>query len=187
MSRWEPDAAARLERAAIDLFAEQGYAATTVPQITARAGLTTRTFYLHFVDKREVLFLREREFPAIVSTLLAEAPDSLPPLGLVMYGFEAVARGGLDRLRDGLRSRRCIIRSDRRLQERELLKSRMLREAIEESLIAYGLDRSDAALAAAYGVMIFDVALNDWLDAGEELSLTGAMRAARKRMDELAA
>src|SRR6195952_1272374 len=66
MARWAPDAAVRLERAALELFAEQGYDATTVPQITERAGLTTRTFFRHFVDKSEVLFLREREFPAVV-------------------------------------------------------------------------------------------------------------------------
>ena len=59
MSRWQPDTRERLEKAALELFAEQGFAATTVPQITARAGLTTRTFFRHFADKRDVLFLRE--------------------------------------------------------------------------------------------------------------------------------
>jgi AcrR family transcriptional regulator len=68
VSRWQPDARQRLERAAIDLFAEQGFAATTVPQITARAGLTTRTFFRHFADKREVLF-GGAEIPALATRL----------------------------------------------------------------------------------------------------------------------
>lgn len=63
MSRWAPDAALRLEQAAMELFAEHGYAGTTVPAIAERAGLTTRTFFRHFADKRDVLFLRERELP----------------------------------------------------------------------------------------------------------------------------
>ena len=56
MGRWEPDARDRLERAALELFVEHGFDPVTVPEITARAGLTTRTFFRHFADKREVLF-----------------------------------------------------------------------------------------------------------------------------------
>jgi len=67
MSRWQPDARGRLERAAVELFTEQGFAATTVPQIAARAGLTTRTFFRHFADKREVLFAGDEELPALVA------------------------------------------------------------------------------------------------------------------------
>src|SRR4051794_32149270 len=91
MSRWEPDALERLTRAALELFAEQGYAATTVPQITARAGLTTRTFFRHFVDKREVLFARELDFPEVVTELVADAPRDLSAIELAMFGFEAIA------------------------------------------------------------------------------------------------
>ena len=74
MSRWAPDAALRLESAAVELFEEQGYGPTTVPQIAARAGLTTRTFFRHFADKRDVLFLRDREFPDVVGAALAGLP-----------------------------------------------------------------------------------------------------------------
>ena len=56
MSRWKPDAAGRLIKAAITLFAEQGYEETTVAEIAERAGLTKRTFFRYFSDKREVLF-----------------------------------------------------------------------------------------------------------------------------------
>ena len=80
MSRWEPNARGRLEQAAAELFADRGYDQTTVADIAARAGLTERTFFRHFADKREVLFagadaLREQ----LVSTV-AEAPRPLAPL-----------------------------------------------------------------------------------------------------------
>jgi len=164
MSRWAPDAALRLESAALELFAEQGYADTTVPQITARAGLTTRTFFRHFTDKREVLFLRDREFPTVVATVLAAAPAGLTPLALVMFGLEAVTAENFDLWRNGMVARRAIIQADDRLRERELLKSSRLAEAIEHALIAEGVERSAAALVAPFGVLIFDTALTEWLD-----------------------
>jgi len=77
MSRWQPNARDRLERAAVELFIDQGFAETTVPQITARAGLTTRTFFRHFVDQRAALFARDEELPALVARLVADAPASL--------------------------------------------------------------------------------------------------------------
>src|SRR5580692_4264648 len=90
MSRWQPDARERLERAALQLFTEQGFAATTVPQITARAGLTTRTFFRHFADKREVIFGGD-EIPALATRLMAEAPPSLTPMTLIIRGLRTVA------------------------------------------------------------------------------------------------
>ena len=56
MSRWEPDARGRLEKAALALYGERGFENTTVAEIADRAGLTERTFFRYFTDKREVLF-----------------------------------------------------------------------------------------------------------------------------------
>ena len=189
MSRWAPDAALRLESAALELFAEQGYAATTVPQITARAGLTTRTFFRHFTDKREVLFLRDREFPAVVATVLAAAPAGLTALELVMFGLEAVTAENFDLWRDGMIVRRTIIQSDDRLRERELLKSSRLGAAIEDALLADGVEPSAAALVAPFGVLLFDAALGEWLDAdptvGGTQSLATVLRTTLARMQGL--
>jgi len=55
MARWEPNATDRLCVAALKLFEERGFEQTTVAEIAARAGLTERTFFRHFTDKREVL------------------------------------------------------------------------------------------------------------------------------------
>jgi AcrR family transcriptional regulator len=175
MSRWAPDAALRLEDAALQLFAEQGYSATTVPQIAARADLTTRTFFRHFADKREVLFLREREFPTVVATLLAAAPPALTPLQLTMFGFETIAAQQFGLWRESIAARRRIIRSDEGLRERELLKSSMLSEAIRHALVA------------AFGVLVFDVALGDWLEGPADLPLADVLRATLTRMQRLVA
>ena len=56
MGRWKPDARGRLEQAAFELFTERGFEQTTVAEIAERAGLTERTFFRYFADKREVLF-----------------------------------------------------------------------------------------------------------------------------------
>ena len=80
MSRWQPDARERLERAALELFTEQGFAETTVPQITAKAGLTTRTFFRYFADKREVLFSNDEEAAELAARMIAEAPAHLTPM-----------------------------------------------------------------------------------------------------------
>ncbi|HEV7949985.1 MAG TPA: helix-turn-helix domain-containing protein [Glaciihabitans sp.] len=181
MSRWAPDAALRLESAALELFAEQGYTATTVPQITARAGLTTRTFFRHFADKRDVLFLREREFPEVVEGLLATAPVGLTPINLVMFGFEIIAERHFGQWRQSIAARQAIIRSDAQLRERELLKSAMLADAIEAAIIKHGVDPSSAALLAPFGVMVFDIALTDWL-RGEDRPLVEVLRETRSRM-----
>jgi len=182
MSRWAPDSALRLERAALELFSEQGYTATTVPQITARAGLTPRTFFRHFVDKREVLFLREREFPTVVSTLLKSAPPALGPLDLIMYGFETIVSTQFDAWRGDMIIRRAVIQSDEHLRERELLKSSMLSAAIRQAVVEYGVEPQDARVLAPFSVLVFDLALASWLDGETEGSLLEILRATRKNL-----
>lgn len=164
MARWAPDAALRLERAALELFGEQGYAGTSVPQIAARAGLTTRTFFRHFPDKREVLFLRERELPHVVAALVAGAPAFLSPLGLVMHGFQAMAAGPFEAWKKDMQARRAVIGSDQGLRERELLKNILLADVITDALARHGVEGSEARLVARYAVMVFELALTDWLD-----------------------
>src|ERR1700684_1135332 len=121
MSRWQPDARQRLEQAAIELFSAQGFAATTVPQIAARAGLTTRTFFRHFADKREVLYGGD-EIPHLAPRLITHAPASLDPATLLIGGLRTVAEIRFEGRREEIRVRRAIIRSDEGLRERDLRK-----------------------------------------------------------------
>ena len=88
MARWEPGATQRLVVAAVDLFTEQGYDATTVAQIAERAGVTRSTFFRHFADKREVLVAGQEALSALLSEGIAEAPDDATPLQAVAAGLE---------------------------------------------------------------------------------------------------
>src|SRR6201994_1075114 len=144
VSRWRPDARQRLERAAVELFAEQGFAATTVPEITARAGLTTRTFSRHFADKREVLF-GGPEIPALASAMIADAPASLDPVTVIFGGLQTVAETRFEGRREDLRGRRAIIRSDDSLRERDRRKRGDLSEAIRVGFAGRGVPATTAA------------------------------------------
>ncbi len=164
MSRWQPHARERLERAAVELFIEQGFAETTVPQITARAGLTTRTFFRHFADKREVLFAGDAELPALVARLAADAPASLSPLMLIAHALETVAATPLEGRVAYLRTRRAVIQADEGLRERELRKLSVLSDAISQGFRTRGLDELTAMLAAQLAVTVFSVTISRWLD-----------------------
>src|ERR1700754_2329756 len=80
VSRWAPDARERLETAALELFAENGYDETTVAQIADRAGLNRATFFRHFADKREVLFGGEDLLAGLFADGVRSAPaEATPP------------------------------------------------------------------------------------------------------------
>src|SRR5476651_1917711 len=83
MGRWEPNARGRLEQAAMELFQELGYARTTVEGIAARAGLTERTFFRYFTDKREVLFSGSADLERSIVEGIGGAPKTMAPLDVV--------------------------------------------------------------------------------------------------------
>src|SRR6516165_9484729 len=89
MSRWEPGARGRLEQAAMELFLERGFEQTTVAEIAGRAGLTERTFFRHFADKREVLFWGQDALRELLVSAVAAAPDSLAPIDAVAAALES--------------------------------------------------------------------------------------------------
>lgn len=163
MSRWPPRTAQRLHDAAMDLFAEQGFAATTVPQIAARAGLTTRSFFRWYPDKREVLFSGEDELPGLVARVFAEAPPGLEPMEVVQYGFRAVLNDRFEHLRPELLARWVIVQTDEGLRERHVGKLTILREAAERGFLDRGLGALDAELAGRLAVTLYDVIVERWL------------------------
>ena len=163
MGRWRPDARERLRQAALELFAEQGFAATTVPEITARAGLTTRTFFRHFADKREVIFGGD-EIPAMATRLIADAPLGLEPAAVIVEGLKTVAETRFEGRRAEVRLNRELIRSDPGLGERDLRKRADLAAAIRTGFIDRGVAPATAALLAETTVTVIYVALDEWLD-----------------------
>jgi AcrR family transcriptional regulator len=172
MGRWQPGARERLEQAALDLFLEQGFTETTVPQITARAGLTTRTFFRHFADKREVLFAGEESVPERVARLMAEAPPSLGPMELITEGLAPAAAEIFEgRNLDYLLRRRAAIDAEPALHERELRKFALLSRALEQGFRDRGVDDLTAQLAAETAVTAFRVAVTRWLNQHGESDL----------------
>jgi AcrR family transcriptional regulator len=167
VARWSPDARERLERAALDLFQEQGFAATTVPEITERAGLTTRTFFRHFADKREVLFA-EDVVPEVATRMVTDAPEGLAPIEVLAEGLRQVADTRFEGRREDLRVRRAITATDASLQERELRKWAVVRDSAAVALHGRGVPDTEARLLAGLGVAVLEVALADWLAAGDD-------------------
>ena len=162
MSRWKPDAAGRLMAAAITLFAEHGYDETTVAQIADRAGLTKRTFFRHFPDKREVLFSGAAELEHIWTGRVSAAAAGSPALAAVITGLDA-ATGLLEQRHDFARMRAQIITAHPELLERELIKLQRLAEAIARALRDSGVPGHAATLAAQTGITVFSVAYSRWV------------------------
>lgn len=176
MSRWKPDAADRLAQAAITLFDERGYDATTVADIAAAAGLTKRTFFRHFADKREALFGGSEELREAWVSAVAATPAGTAPLDAVERGLHAVA--DLFAERHALaRTRARIVAANPELQERELTKLAMLSDAVAAALRARGVSASAAALAAQTGVTVFHDAFARWLQQDDPHAMRGLMDA----------
>lgn len=188
MARWDPDAGGRLERAALELFARQGFAETTVPQIAAAAGVTTRTFFRHFVDKREVLFAGEDARVALFAELVAAAPPELSAIATVEHALMAAAETEFEPRRDALRRWREIVNAEDALQERGFRKQRLVVNAAVEGLVGRGVDVPVAELAAGMAFVAFQSAVAEW--ATESVAarpLTSYLDVAFSRMHQLAA
>src|ERR1041384_1342952 len=133
MGRWEPDAQGRMIRAALELFAERGFDQTTAGDIAAKAGVTERTFFRHFADKREVLFDGAHTMEHTVPDVTAAAPAELSALDAALAGMTAAGELVADRHEHSvLRSR--IIAANAPLHERELLKLAAMTEATTKAL-----------------------------------------------------
>jgi len=166
MARWAPEAKTRLQQAAMALFVERGYSEVTVAGIAERAGLTKRSFFNHFADKREVLFADGDEFIASIAEHLAELDAALGPLDAALA---ALTDGGqsLAVYADGAAIRRQIINSTPELQERNLVKLAALTQTITDSLIERGAPSRTAVLTAHAAMTVFNTAYDDWIDQPE--------------------
>ena len=164
MARWEPDAGGRLAHAAMTLFLERGYADVTVADIARQAGLTKRSFFNHFADKREIFFAGAGAFETSVIDHLARADPSLDPLHAALAALTHAGRP-LAVYADSARPRRELIASSTELQERELIKLASLSHAITRELVSRGMSARAAALTAQSAINVFNAAVEAWIDA----------------------
>jgi AcrR family transcriptional regulator len=149
--------------AAITLFDEHGYDETTVAEIAERAGLTKRTFFRYFADKREVLFGGSEELGRRWLEAVAAAPAGADPLTAATAGFDSVAEMFDDR-HEFVQVRARIIAANPELQERELIKLQSLAGSIKTALVERGTPAVSAILAAQAALTVFHVAFARWAE-----------------------
>ncbi|MGY5035868.1 TetR family transcriptional regulator [Streptomyces sp. 900116325] len=181
MGRWEPNARGRLEQAALDLYSERGFEQTTAAQIAERAGLTERTFFRHYADKREVLFGGSHALEEIFVDTLAGTPDSVAPIDAMASTLETVAAFFLER-HEFARQRQAVIMANAELRERELIKLAMLSAALAATLRRRGVMDPAASLTAEAGIAVFKVGFERWVGDSGERTLADYLR---ESLDEL--
>jgi AcrR family transcriptional regulator len=171
MVRWEPGARERLQAAALELFATQGFEQTTAAEIAQSVGLTERTFFRHFSDKREVLFYGQEQFLRAFVDGVNAAPPGASPLDVIASALHAAASFFPAERRSYARMRQAVIDQNPALQERELHKFAGLATTVAEALRARGIDEPAATLAAESGATVFGIAFAQWIRDGETRSL----------------
>ncbi|MDR1387168.1 MAG: TetR/AcrR family transcriptional regulator [Propionibacteriaceae bacterium] len=171
MPRWSPDARERLLAAALQLFAERGYDATTVAEIAERAGLTKATFFRHFPDKREVLAAGQETLSRLLSEGIASAPAGATPLAAVGAGLERAATAMTPFNRELGPLLRDAIAASAELQERDALKRVGLAAAMAHALRRRGVAETTAILAAELGGLAFKEAYATWIAEGDDQDL----------------
>ncbi|MFI6340654.1 TetR family transcriptional regulator [Streptomyces sp. NPDC050535] len=175
MSRWEPNARGRLERAALELYSERGFEQTTVTEIAKRAGLTERTFFRHYADKREVLFAGSATLEELLVGALEGAPGSATPIAAVARALDAAAAAFEER-RPHSQQRQKVISANAELRERELIKLASLSAALSAALRRRGVADPTASLAAEAGITVFKIGFERWIDESNQQSMSQIMR-----------
>ncbi len=170
MSRWAPDAQGRLEDAALSLFAERGYNDTTVADIAERAGLTRRSFFRYFPDKREVLFARSASLTKLWEDTITHAPKDATAVEAVGAALAATAEMFANR-KKFVSKRQAIINVTPELQERELVKLASMADATAVLLQERGVDEDVARLVAHMGTTVLRIGFDRWVEPANKLAL----------------
>jgi AcrR family transcriptional regulator len=172
MGRWAPDAKGRIAKAAMELYGRQGYERTTVAEIAERAGVTERTFFRHFADKREVLFGNSHRLHDLLVGAVNNAPPSAAPMEAVEAALNAWAAVLNDRGdREYSMQRQAVLASSEELRERDLIKMATLSTSIAEALRRRGVKEPTASLTAETGIAVFKVAFLRWVNPANRKGL----------------
>jgi len=177
------DVRLRLRNAALELYAERGFDRTTAAEVAVLAGVTERTYFRHFPDKREVLFGGEAELEVSLSDAVASAPE-LAPLAVLRHAFlSLVPQFESDRDLNGRRDR--VVSATPDLRERGYTKLAHLSEAVADALERRGTPRPLASLAASCGIEVLSRVRREWL-AGSPRSYAALLTDAFADLDLLA-
>jgi AcrR family transcriptional regulator len=181
MSRWEPNARGRLEEAALELYRDRGFDETTVTEIAEKAGLTERTFFRYYADKRDVLFGGQGQLRDLYVSTIEAAPESAAPIDMVAAALQAAVPVFHQR-RAFARQRKAVIAANPGLQERELLKMASLAAAMAEALRRRNVPDPAATLAAEAGILAFRTAFARWVSAPEDQDLSQLIDASLEQL-----
>ena len=185
MGRWPPDARSRLQEAALALYGERGYEETTVAEIAERAGLTKRTFFRYFADKREVLFWGSELLEQQMVAAIEDAPAPASALSLISAALDAAA-DRFEPVREFAAPRHRIIVSSRELQERELIKAASLASGMAGALRGRGFGDTAAALTAHTALTVMHVTFGQWVDDPDKRPFQEIARDALAQLREIA-
>jgi AcrR family transcriptional regulator len=181
--RWEEGSVDRLAEAALELFEERGFEDTSVVEIADRAGVTTRTFFRYFPDKREVLFAESDRLRAALVQELLGVPDVTEPLlavTTVLAGFDWSSLGT-----ELQRRRHAVIAASPGLLERDLVKRHEIAVAFTRALQQRGVEADAARLAARVGTQVFSTAYEQWVEGGDGAELAELNDAAVALLERL--
>lgn len=191
MSRWEPGTADRLRLAALELFVEQGFDATTVDDIAARVGVTQRTFFRHFVDKEEVLFDADTVMrDVLVAAARGAARAAVGPerdgagrgLTIARTAMAALART-FEGDRERHRARWRVLQQVPALQGRQLVKQERWAAALRSELVDGGVPAAEAAVAVEVAAASLRLAYAEWLASERPRKLQSLLIATDARFD----
>jgi AcrR family transcriptional regulator len=186
VARWKPDARGRLEQAALELYGERGFEQTTVAEIAERAGLTERTFFRHYADKREVLFGGADVLKELLVGAVADAPPSSAPIDAVAAALEAAGSVLQERLAFA-RQRQRVIAANAELRERELIKLASWADELADALGDRGVAAPSARLTAEVGIAVFRVAFERWVAETNRRNLPELIRVSLGELTALTA
>jgi AcrR family transcriptional regulator len=177
VARWDPGTADRLRKAALELYAEHGYEAVTVTQIAERAGITRRSYFRYFPDKREVLFAGSEQLPPAIAEAVLAAEEAESPLRTALVALADVGTQ-ITRLVDPSPERRAVIAATAELRERERTKAAAITTALREALELRGTAPELAKAAAQVATIVFGDAFDRWIDAAGERDYPACLEAA---------
>jgi len=163
MARWEPDAQGRLLRAALELFAERGYEATTTAQIAERAGLTKTTLFRLFSDKREIVFQGQSRLVALVTRGVEESPADATASAMMSNGLRELTAAHTDEQRRTGRILDPILASNPDLNERAISKRFAITSALETALTTRQVDEWQAGVLADAGIRAYYAGYAVWV------------------------
>jgi AcrR family transcriptional regulator len=183
VARWDPGTADRLRKAALELYTEHGYDAVTITQIAERAGITRRSYFRYFPDKREVLFAGSEQLPPAVAEAVLAAEEGESPLRTALAALAEVGTR-VTQLVDPSPERRAVIAATPELRERERSKAAAITTAIRDALEQRGTRPELAKPAAQVATIVFGDAFDRWIDAAGKRDFPACLETAAATLRE---